>query len=205
MSTATAKRAASPKQHTATLSIEPGTILSENSFYVVKEVQQAKIIVTDEFGHEITMGMPYVKEILTCADFFEKEEPKTMTELADLLVNSPRIAMTVAYITKADQKTKKDFDAEKNAKINEIQNASLKNASALLSDLIENPITRVIPGKLRVMKGRHYGNVDDLGRVHFIDMEIKRDPTKDYDTRSRQVDPRTIQFLIINKVKYTLK
>ena len=126
-------------------------------------------------------------------------------KLADILVNSPRIAMTVAYITKATEKTKKDFDAEKNAKIAEIQNASLKNASSLLSDLIENPITRAIPGKLRVMKGRHYGHVDDLGRVHFIDMELKKDATKDYDTRSRQVDPRTIQYLIVNKVKYTLK
>jgi hypothetical protein len=189
----------------ATLVIEPGTILSETSFYVVEEVQQGKVIVSDDFGHKITLGMPYVKEITICADFYEKEEEKSMTELADLLVNSPRIAMTVAYITKASEKTKRDFDLEKSAKIAEIQNASLKNASALLSDLIENPITKAIPGKLRVMKGRHYGNVDDLGRVHFIDMEIKRDTTKDYDTRSRQVDPRTIQYLIINKVKYTLK
>jgi hypothetical protein len=115
------------------------------------------------------------------------------------------MAMTVAYVTKATEKTKREFDLEKNAKIAEIQNASLKNASALLNDLMENPITKVIPGKLRVMKGRHYGNVDELGRVHFIDMEITKDASKDYDTRSRQVDPRTIQHLIINKVKYILK
>jgi hypothetical protein len=203
MSTATKKAPANVAARV--LVIEPGTILSENSFYVVKEVQQAKIIVTDEFGHEITMGMPYVKEILTCADFYEKEEQKTMTELAELFINSPRMAMTACFITKASEKTKKEFDNEKSAKIAEITNASLKTAATLLSDLIENPITKVIPGKERVIKGRHYGHVDDLGRVNFIDMEIKRDPTKDYDTRSRQVDPRTILYLIINKVKYSLK
>ena len=200
MSTATKKAPATTK-----VVIEPGSILSETSFYVVKEVQQAKVIVSDDYGHEITLGKAYVEQITVSADHYETEEKKSMTELAELFINSPRIAMTVAFITKETEKTKKDFDAEKTAKINEIQNASLKNATALLSDLIENPITRAIPGKLRVMKGRHYGNVDDLGRIHFIDMEIKRDASKDYDTRSRQVDPRTIQYLIVNKVKYTLK
>ena len=200
MSTATKKAPAAVK-----VVIEPGSILSETSFYVVKEVQQTKVIVKDDFGHEITLGKPYVEQICISADHFTTEEKKSMTELAELFINSPRIAMTVSFITKASEKTKKDFEAEKKAKIDEIQNASIKNATALLNDLMENPITNVIPGKLRTMKGRHYGHVDDLGRVNFIDMEITKDPTKDYDTRSRQVDPRTIQELIINKTKYILK
>lgn len=203
MSTTTKKAPA--KVVAKVMTIDPGTIFSENSFYVVAEVQQDKIIVVDEYNHRITMGLPYVKEILLCADFYEKEEQKSMTELAELFINSPRIAMTACFITKSSEKTKREFDIEKSAKIAEITNASLKTAATLLSDLIENPITKVIPGKERVIKGRHYGHVDDLGRVNFIDMEIKRDPTKDYDTRSRQVDPRTIQYLIVNKVKYTLK
>lgn len=185
--------------------IEPGSILSETSFYVVKEVQKDLIIVNDDFGHSIKLGRKYVEEITISADYYETEEKKSMTELADILINSPRTAMTVCFVTKDTEKTKKDFEAEKQAKITEIQNASLKNAEALLNNLIENPITRVIPGKERVMKGRHYGNLDDLGRVHFIDMEITRDASKDYDTRSRQVDPRTIKWLIVNKVKYILK
>jgi hypothetical protein len=198
-------KTAEKKAATIAVPITVGSILSETSFYVVKEVSGGKTTVIDDFGHEITIGNAYVKEICVSADQYETEEKKTMTELAELFINSPRIAMTVSYITKATEKTKKDFDAEKNAKIDEIQNASLKSAAALLSDLIENPITKAIPGKLRVMKGRHYGNVDELGRVHFIDMELQRDQSKDYDTRSRQVDPRTIQALIINKVKYVLK
>ena len=51
------------------------------------------------------------------------------------------------------------------------------------------------------MKGRHHGHVDELGRVHFVDMEIKGPIA----SKMRQVDPRTIQFLIIDKVKYSLK
>lgn len=190
---------------TVAVAIGPGSILSETSFYVVKNLIPGKVIVNDDFGHEITLSSKYVDEICVSADSFTSEEKKTMTELAEIFISSPRIAMTVAYITKSTEKLKKDYEAEKSAKIKEIQNASLKTAESLLNDLIENPITRNIPGKLRVMKGRHYGNMDDLGRVHFIDMELSKDPSKDYDTRSRQVDPRTIQWLIVNKVKYTLK
>ena len=200
MTTASKKAPVAPKAV-----IGPGSILSETSFYVVKELRNGQVIVNDDYGHEITLSGRYVSEITVSADIWETEEEKTMTELAEIFINSPRIACTVAYITKPSEKTKRDFEAEKSAKISEIQNATLKNAEKLLSDLIENPITKTIPGKLRVMKGRHYGHKDELGRIHFIDMELTKDPTKDYDTRSRQVDPRTIQWLIVNKVKYTLK
>ena len=185
--------------------VAPGSILSETSFYVVKSISGGKVIVHDDFGHEITLGERYVSEICSSADHWESEEKKSMTELAELFINSPRVAMTVSYITKSTEKTKKDYELEKATKIHEIMNASLSTTSALLSDLIENPITKSIPGKLRVMKGRHYGNVDDLGRVHFVDMEITKDSSKDYDTRTRQVDPRTIQEIIVNKVRYFLK
>lgn len=203
MATATKKAPKAPAK--VALVVEPGSILSETSFYVVKEVQQGKVVVEDDFGHEITLGKPYVEQITISADHFESEEKKSMTELAEIFVSSPRIAMTVAYITKEKEKLKRDYDAEKLAKIKEIKEAPMGKVEGLLSDLIENPLTRSIPGKLRVMKGRHYGIMDELGRIHFIDMEIKRDVTKDYDTRSRQVDPRTIQYIIVNKVKYVLK
>ena len=185
--------------------VASGSILSETSFYVVKEVKGDRIIVNDDFGHEITLSEKYVSEICQSADNYTSEEPKSMTELAEIFINSPRTAMTVAFVTKSTEKTKKDYELEKSTKIHEIMNASLATTSSLLNDLIENPITKTIPGKERIMKGRHYGSVDDLGRVHFIDMEISRDVTKDYDTRSRQVDPRTIQWLVINRVKYFLK
>lgn len=183
-----------------------GSILSETSFYVVEGFQPGdKVVVHDDFGHQITLGKRYVEEICTSADQWTTEEPKTMTELQELFLGHPRMAMTVCYITKETEKPKKEYEAEKQAKIVEIQNASLANTGKLLNELIENPITKTIPGHIRVMKGRHYGNPDGSGRVNFVDMELKKDPSKDYDTRLRQVDPRTIQWLVINKVKYFRK
>lgn len=185
--------------------VKKGEILSETSFYIVKEVQADRVLVTDDLGNEIGLSKKYVDQITVSADAWETEEPKSMTELAEIFINSPRIAMTVAFTTKDIEKTKKDYELEKATKIHEIMTASLSTTSKLLEDLIENPITRTIPGSLRVMKGRHYGSVNDLGRVSFIDMEVKKDSGKDYDSRTRQVDPRTIQWLIINKVRYYLK
>jgi len=193
-----------------TKELKAGSILSETSFFVVKKVNPTSIDVTDDLGNDLNIGKPYVEAVLQSADIFNKEEKKTMTELADLFINSPRIAMTVAFFKKDVAKTKKAYEAEKQAAIEKVQSASLANATALLADLIDNPISKVIPGDLRVMKGRHYGFVDDLGRIHFFDMELPKEIKKnkageDYDTRKREVDPRTIQYIIVGGTKFSLK
>jgi hypothetical protein len=125
--------------------------------------------------------------------------------LADIFINTPRIAMTVAYYKKDTEKTKKDWEAEKAAKIEEINNAKVSEVPSLLNNLIENPISKIIPGELRVMKGRHYGEVDDLGRVRFVDMEISLNKNSNMDNRLRLVDPRTISYIIVDGIKYSLK
>lgn len=193
-----------------TKELKAGSILSETSLFVVKKVNPTSIDVTDDLGNDLQIGKHYVEAVLQSADIFDKEEKKTMTELADLFINSPRIAMTVAFFKKDVAKTKKAYEAEKQAAIEKVQSASLTNATALLADLIDNPISKVIPGNLRVMKGRHYGFVDDLGRIHFFDMELPKEIKKtkegvDYDTRKREVDPRTIQYIIVAGTKFSLK
>jgi hypothetical protein len=190
--------------------VKVGTILSETSFYVVEDLRNDKIIVRDDLGNKITMGEPYVNQICVSADSFETEEKKSMTELAEIFINSPRIAMTVAFYKKDVEKTKTTYNKEVADAISQVQNAKVSEVEGLLKKLIETPISRVIPGELRVMKGRHHGHIDELGRVHFIDMELPKQlkvsqDGSTYDTRKREVDPRTIQWLIVNKVKYILK
>ena len=52
--------------------------------------------------------------------------------------------------------------------IEKVQNAKVSEVEGLLRNLIENPVSKIIPGELRVMKGRHYGGMNDLGRIDFI-------------------------------------
>lgn len=182
--------------------LKKGSILSETSFYTVESIEPNKVHLKDDAGRDIAVSTKYVEQILSSADIFETEEKKTMTELAELFIANPRVAITVAFMKKPVDKTKKAYEAEKAAKIAEIQNARVADVPALLSNLIENPIHKHIPGDLRIMKGRHYGHVDELGRVQFVDMEL---PNTDAAARIRQVDPRTILYVIVNNVKYSLK
>jgi hypothetical protein len=182
-----------------------GGILSETSFFIIKGIESGRIQVEDDSGNDLTIGIEYVKDVLKSADIYEQEEKRTITELADIFINTPRIAMTVAYYKKDTEKTKKDWEAEKAAKIEEINNAKVSEVPSLLNNLIENPISKIIPGELRVMKGRHYGEVDDLGRVRFVDMEISLNKNSNMDNRLRLVDPRTISYIIVDGIKYSLK
>jgi len=179
--------------------LKKGSILSETSFYRVKEVNSSGIVVLDDSNNEITIGKEYVEKILNSADIFETEEKKNMTELADILINNPRVAMTVAFYKKDTEKTQKAYKAEKEAKILEITKAGIRDVARLLDDLIENPLSKTIPGELRIMKGRHYGNMNDLGRIFFVDMEDQNSSVQ------KQIDTRTIEYIIVNKIKYTLK
>jgi len=188
-------------------SLKSGSVLSESSFFVVKSVDAKGIVASDEFGNDINLSKEYVEKILNSADQFSTEEKYTKTQLADLFINSPRIAMTVAFTKQDTAKTKKAYEAEVAAAVEAVQNAKVSEVEGLLKNLIANPISKNIPGELRVMKGRHDGFIDDLGRIaHFIDMEKPLSITATgHDTRSRQVDPRTISYIIVNDVKYTLK
>lgn len=193
-----------------TSNLKVGSILSESSFFVVNKVNKTSVDVTDDLGNKLEIGLPYVEAVMNSADIFEKEEKKNMTELADLFITSPRVAMTVAFFKKDTPKTQKAYKAEVDSAIDKVTNAKVSDVPGLMRDLIENPLSKVIPGELRVMKGRHNGFVDDLGRIHFTDMELPKEikQTKDginYDTRKREVDPRTIQYLIIAGTKYSLK
>lgn len=185
-----------------TTNLKVGSILSETSFFTVKLVNRDGIVASDSLGNEVTIGNDYVNTILDSADYFETEEDKNMTELADIFKQSTRIAMTVAFTKKEEDKGVRKYNAEVAAAIKKVQDAKVSEVEALLKELIENPISRFIPGELRVMKGRHYGHMNDLGRINFVDMEL---PDNDPAGGERQVDPRTIQYIIVNKVKYNLK
>lgn len=185
--------------------LKKGAIFSETQFYVVKEVEKDSVIVTDEFQNDIRLTNNYVNDLLSSADNFSSEEKKNMTELADIFRNSRGIAMTVAFFKKDTKKTAKQFKAEVAEWTENVKNAFINEGVKGLEKYATEPVSDVVKGELRVMKGRHYGQMDDLGRVHFVDMEQIKDASKPEDTRMRQVDPRTIQYVIVNNVKYVLK
>ncbi len=177
--------------------LNTGEILSESQYYKVVKKQGDKVQLLNDHGENIVVDRSYVENCLNSASQYDKEENLTKTKLAELFINSPRQAMTVCFnkqikqedVSKALSKlykefsfgmTQKDYDEKVKAALN-------------------------LKGEERVMVGRHYGGVDVNGRVGFLDMNIDRDVSKSYDNRSRLVDPRTINYIIVDNVKYNLK
>ena len=186
--------------------LKQGDIFSETQFYVVKEVKSNQAILTDEFGNDVALNENYINDLLKSADRFSKTEKKTMTELADLFVSNRGVAMTVCFTKKAEKKLVKDFKAEVAQWTENVKQAFLDKGLSGLEQFATTPVSEFKLPETRVMKGRHYGHMNDLGRIDFVDMEQKKGvDAKGGDTRMRQVDPRTIQYLIVDNVKYELK
>jgi len=182
--------------------LQLGEVLSEASFFTVDRIKTdfGEAILTDAHGNSVTLSRKYLEQILGSANQYVAEEKISQTDIITKLMENPRTACSIYFRKKDDKKLVKDFKAEKAAKIKEVQNASLSKAEDLLHNLIDNPISKVIPGEMRLIKGYHLGTRDDRGRINFVDMEVK-DPTR----RFKGVDTRTIAYAIINNVKYIKK
>lgn len=181
-------------------SITPKTKLSETQFYSVDKVMTDKIIVVNEDNQKIELPKRYVEKCIVASDYVEKTQIMSRTDLTNLFLSSANVIMQVTYHKKVDIKeVEKKVAAlypNKSGKI--LSEADFKKqVNALLQSALE--------GEERTMVGRHYGTQDEFGRVRFIDMEQTKDPSKDYDTRQRLVDTRTITCLILRGVKYCVK
>lgn len=168
-----------------------GDILSETQFYTVDGLTDDFVELINDEGNLIKVSVKYAEKFLTSATNFEKITNVTRTELIEKVLNSPRIAMSVNFNKKVDKKDIKNalyqLYPNKGKIISEVQfNKNVNNALSLT-------------GEERTMCGRHYGKMLGTGRLAFIDMEVKT------GIRERQVDPRTLNWAIIDGVKYQVK
>jgi hypothetical protein len=176
--------------------LQPGQVLSETSFYKVEKIVGSQAQFKAEDGQSVVLNEGYINSFLISGDNYSKEEAVTRTEMSEILLKNPFRAMTANF-----NKQVKDTDI-----IKEIQeayeNATPKDFASKMKTAVKNGMA----GEERTMKGYHFGSQDDFGRVHFIDMGIDRDFSKTtYDTRQRLLDTRTLNWLIVNDTKYTIK
>lgn len=180
--------------------IKPTTKFSETQFYSVTKISPDRIEVVNDSGESITLPKPYVEKLLVSSDEVNETKKMSRTDLTNLFLSSSNVIMKVTYNKKVDEKEVEKQVAglypNKGGKI--LSEADFKKqVSALLKTALE--------GEERTMVGRHYGTQDEFGRVRFIDMEVVKDPAKDYDTRQRLVDTRTISCLVLRGVQYCVK
>lgn len=174
--------------------------LSETQFYTVVKKAGAKVQLMNDLGENIIVDKAYAEKLLISADQFSETKKITKTEAANLFLMSHSIVLTVNFNTQVKEKDAKEelYKLYPNTKGRILSLADFK-------DRVDSIVKSVITGEARTMVGRHFGEANEFGRVNFIDMEQSKDPAKEYDTRLRQVDPRTINWMIIKGVKYEIK
>lgn len=160
-----------------------GELISETRFLTVVKVGSEKVQVRTKDGVDVILQKDYVEK-LNSADQYSKEEKITRTEMQEILLRSINVALTVNYNKKVDEKIAKKLLSEVNGK--SLSPVALKK---LAKD--------VTVGPERVMVGYHLGYTHDTGRLKFYDQEA--------NFMMKQVDPRTLNWIIVGDVKYTLK
>jgi len=81
----------------------------------------------------------------------------------------------------------------------------LNTPPAQVEKAFKATVKKALEGEERTAVGRHFGVTNEFGRVPFIDMDKEKGDKPDWDARNIQVDPRTINWLIVKGIKYKLK
>jgi len=205
MSTVTAVK----KKMTDFSKVKVGTKLSETQFYTVASVnpamvkgEEGQVEVLNDLGQEITLDESYVESLLVSADQFNETKPMSRTDIINLFLSSTNVACTVNFNKKVDEK-----EVLKELKALYPNSGGKILSKAEFEKAVTKNLADALEGEERTMVGRHYGRTDEFGRIKFVDMQAKGgyDEAKDYDTRTRLVDPRTINWIIVRGVKYEVK
>lgn len=168
------------------------------NYFTVKEVSGSNVVLTNQNGQDMRSNLNTVQNAMQSADEFKKEEKLNQTDLINIVLNNPRTAMSIYFQKQDSPKTKKIYDAEVQAQAEEIQKALLAKGMPGVMEILKNPVKDYIPGEMRLIKGYYVGSQDERGRFNFVDME---DPKK----LTKGVDPRTVNFVIVNNIKYSIK
>ena len=171
--------------------LKVGDVLSETQYYKVEKIQGNRAQLQNDNGESIVLNDGYIDNLLSSANQFDKVEKITRTALAEKFLEFSRVAMTVMFHKKVDPKEVTQSVSSIYGELN------MGMTEAQFQKKVKNVLN--LKGEERVMVGRHYGNVDVNGRVTFVDMNVTT------GNPNRLVDPRTIDYLIVDGTKYEVK
>jgi hypothetical protein len=167
--------------------LKAGDKWSRHSYGTVLAVDRGTIRVENEHGLKWNIDTDLFEKEFNVADQFQATEKVTRTEMVEKITSAARLVMTVHFRKKPDH----------------------KDLVSAVTDLLDSKATRPKPralssllkkataGEERTMVGRHHGSSDEFGRLQFTAMEK--------GGGLRLVDPRTVEWCIIDNVRYEVK
>lgn len=160
-----------------------GDFLSEIQYYRVKRKDRNGALLTNERGLDIKVSPTIIEEGMFSAQQAQEEIAITRTEMIAILKDAGETVFTVNF---HKQPKAKDLMA--------IFNDPSKQVKTQVA------MTNLIKGEERTMIGYLRGlDANGTGRFSVKDLE---DTKNDYP---KQVDPRTLNWIILRNIKYVLK
>lgn len=171
----------------ATSEPKAGDFFSRLSYGEIVSVGPDFVTVRNEKGNAWDVGRQIFDDEFVVATVYQKEEEVNQTELIQKITGAQRVAITVNFNKQAKHTDLVDQVHEW------LTGDAPKNKRALSKEL-----KTVTAGPERTMTGRHFGTTDDRGRIQFLDVENANKGMK-------LVDPRSVNWAIIEGVKYVVK
>lgn len=172
--------------------LQRGNKLSRVSYMTVLDNGGEHLTVQNEDGFTWVIGKDIIEKECLSGDQFTEEKKVTKTELVEIFGSVRDSVFTVC------------FNKQPKAKdINEAIN-SINKGKILTNKQIAAAVKSAYAGEERILTGYLINTETGFGRSTVIDLNIAK-KEGDYDNRLRQVDHRSINWLINNGVKYTLK
>lgn len=202
----------------STSNIKAGHLLSESSHYMVKRVEEGRLVCKHiESGDEVALGEEYALKYTNSADEYVdtvkvgKEDKKDGTPGIRTIfeqIHSSQV-FTVCFTKQDKPKTLKAIKAEKEdqrEKAIELIEKAKKNKKSMaeayktaLEYVQENPISSFTKGEERVLRGYKIQFDSRDGRYNCIDVDITD------ENNVRPVNINTIKWLIFNGTKFIVE
>lgn len=174
--------------------IKPGAYLSETQYYKVISKSPNSVEVENERGLRFYIGNSIVSEGIFSSDQFEEELKVSRTELIELFHSVGDTVFTVCF----NKQPKADEINAAIAQANKGKIIPIKDLQKIVKDAYK--------GEERILIGYLVKTETGFGRSIVIDLEADRSKsTPDWDSRLRQVDHRTLNWLIYKNKKYMVK
>lgn len=149
--------------------------------------------VVNEEGLRWVIGREiFEKECQVAVQTEEDAETLTQTALIEKIMASQRVAIVVNFNKQVDMNDAADA-------VNDLLDDA-RNGNTYTRTQLKKQLSQIMQGEARTLVGRHYGTCDARGRIQFTDMEVAPD-----GHRLRTVDPRTINWAVIDGVRYNVK
>lgn len=163
-----------------------GQNFSNISYLRVHAIDGDKITVQNHLGGAWFISKDLLVRDMWSADHFEKEVKCTMTDLSEILAGCRDTIFTVSFKKKID--VKQVHEKLQSAKYADVKDeAKIKELSKML-----------IEGEQCTLTGHLIDCENNMGRSTMIDLSAKA------PNNVRQVDHRTIDYIIFKNVKYAL-